>query len=162
MALCSEPLAAPNGSCKALMLQPPELRTRVAHAGIHFRLGDIAAPLQNMGFLSNYFDVVISTEVIEHVYSPRALVANTFGLLRPGGEFIVTTPYHGYFKNLVLALSSCFDAHFTALWDGGPSNFGHGGHSRHYSQKQDFRPFGSTVQAGSECKKTRAILNGHG
>jgi 2-polyprenyl-6-hydroxyphenyl methylase/3-demethylubiquinone-9 3-methyltransferase len=35
----------------------------------------------------------------------------------------VSTPYHGYLKNLALALSGKLDKHFTALWDGGHIKF---------------------------------------
>jgi hypothetical protein len=35
----------------------------------------------------------------------------------------VSTPYHGYHKNLGLALSGKMDAHFTALWEGGHIKF---------------------------------------
>ena len=42
---------------------------------------------------------------------------------RRGGEIIISTPYHGYLKNLALALSGKLDAHFTALWDGGHIKF---------------------------------------
>jgi hypothetical protein len=33
------------------------------------------------------------------------------------------TPYHGYFKNLALALTGKIDAHFMALWDHGHIKF---------------------------------------
>jgi 2-polyprenyl-6-hydroxyphenyl methylase/3-demethylubiquinone-9 3-methyltransferase len=69
------------------------------------------------------WDLVVSTEVIEHLYAPRKLVVDARALLRPGGVLILTTPYHGYLKNLVLALSGRLDAHFTALWDGGHIKF---------------------------------------
>ena len=69
------------------------------------------------------WDVVVAAEVIEHLYNPRALVANAHALLRPGGTFILTTPYHGYLKNVVLALTGKMDGHFTALWDGGHIKF---------------------------------------
>lgn len=36
---------------------------------------------------------------------------------------IISTPYHGYWKNLALALSGKMDAHFTALWDHGHIKF---------------------------------------
>jgi len=36
---------------------------------------------------------------------------------------IVSTPYHGYLKNLALAVTGKLDAHFTALWDGGHIKF---------------------------------------
>src|SRR6188508_635493 len=45
------------------------------------------------------FDVVVSTEVVEHLYSPREWAAACFNALRPGGIFVCTTPYHGYLKN---------------------------------------------------------------
>lgn len=44
-------------------------------------------------------------------------------MLRPGGLFIITTPYHGYFKNLVMAVTGKMDNHFTVLWDGGHIKF---------------------------------------
>ena len=43
--------------------------------------------------------------------------------LKPEGKFILTTPYHGYLKNLALAVSGKMDDHFTALWDGGHIKF---------------------------------------
>lgn len=69
------------------------------------------------------FDVVVSTEVVEHVYNPRRWAAASFSALKPGGLLICSTPYHGYLKNLALAASGKLDAHFTALWDGGHIKF---------------------------------------
>jgi 2-polyprenyl-3-methyl-5-hydroxy-6-metoxy-1,4-benzoquinol methylase len=69
------------------------------------------------------WDIVVSTEVIEHLYSPRAFVQRVKGLLAPGGHLILSTPYHGYLKNLVMAAAGKLDAHFTALWDGGHIKF---------------------------------------
>jgi hypothetical protein len=40
-----------------------------------------------------------------------------------GGNAILSTPYHGYWKNLAMALSGKMDAHFTALWDHGHIKF---------------------------------------
>ncbi|MBU1109735.1 MAG: class I SAM-dependent methyltransferase [Candidatus Riflebacteria bacterium] len=65
--------------------------------------------------LGSNFDLAISSEVIEHLYDPHALARQAFNLLRPGGSFIVTTPYHGYFKNLVLSLFDKWDDHHTSL-----------------------------------------------
>lgn len=69
------------------------------------------------------FPVVTSLEVVEHVYAPRRYASTLFDLLEPGGVAIVSTPYHGYWKNLALALSGKMDAHFTALWDHGHIKF---------------------------------------
>lgn len=69
------------------------------------------------------FPVVVSLEVVEHLYSPRVFAARAFDLLLPGGALILSTPYHGYLKNLALAITGKMDAHFTALWDHGHIKF---------------------------------------
>lgn len=69
------------------------------------------------------FDAVVSTEVIEHLFSPHQLPGFARGLLDRGGLLIVTTPYHGYFKNLALSLFDKWDHHHTALWHGGHIKF---------------------------------------
>src|SRR6266516_5701131 len=64
------------------------------------------------------FDVAIATEVIEHLIRPRNLPRFAKQVLRPGGQLIISTPYHGYVKNLVLALGNKWDSHLPPLWDG--------------------------------------------
>ncbi len=76
----------------------------------------------NMRF-GNDWDVVISCEVIEHLFEPRCFINNLKNALRPGGLLIITTVYHGYLKNLSVALTGNMDRHFTALWDGGHIKF---------------------------------------
>jgi len=71
----------------------------------------------------NTFPVVLALDVIEHLYSPRRLIDLAFRLLTPGGLFVCSTPYHGYFKNLAVALSGKFDQHVDALWDHGHIKF---------------------------------------
>lgn len=65
------------------------------------------------------FDLVVSAEVVEHLYAPRVLARASFHALKAGGRLIVTTPYHGYLKNLALGLLGRWDAHADPLWDGG-------------------------------------------
>jgi 2-polyprenyl-3-methyl-5-hydroxy-6-metoxy-1,4-benzoquinol methylase len=65
------------------------------------------------------FDILISTEVVEHLYFPRAWANGCFSALRPGGLLICTTPYHGYLKNLALSVAGKWDSHASPLWDGG-------------------------------------------
>lgn len=69
------------------------------------------------------FDAVISTEVIEHLYLPRMLPRFAKALLKPKGYLIISTPYHGYLKNVALAVSNKWDHHHTALVDGGHVKF---------------------------------------
>jgi SAM-dependent methyltransferase len=56
-------------------------------------------------------DIVISFEVIEHLLQPNRLIEGARQALRPGGRLAISTPYHGYLKNLVIALTA-FDDHF--------------------------------------------------
>lgn len=69
------------------------------------------------------FPVVYSLEVVEHVYAPREYARCVSALLEDDGVAIVSTPYHGYWKNLVMALTGKMDSHFTALWDHGHIKF---------------------------------------
>lgn len=71
---------------------------------------------------SNY-DLVISVEVIEHLYSPKRYLENINRWLKPGGYVLITTPYHGYFKNLAIALINGFDFHHNPLFEGGHIKF---------------------------------------
>jgi 2-polyprenyl-3-methyl-5-hydroxy-6-metoxy-1,4-benzoquinol methylase len=96
---------------------------RATFPGVQFSLGDVEKAMVPDLFAAESFDLVISTEVVEHVYQPRQFVENAYQLLKPSGHCILSTPYHGYVKNLVLALSGKMDRHFTALWDGGHIKF---------------------------------------
>jgi 2-polyprenyl-3-methyl-5-hydroxy-6-metoxy-1,4-benzoquinol methylase len=96
---------------------------REAFSDVHFYLGDVEENLSPVPFQAESFDVVVSTEVVEHLYRPRQLIQNAFRLLKPSGYLILSTPYHGWLKNVVLALSGKLDSHFTALWDGGHIKF---------------------------------------
>lgn len=69
------------------------------------------------------FDAVVSTEVVEHLHAPHRLPALAAHLLPPGGWLVISTPYHGYLKNLVLSLAGQWDHHHTALWYGGHVKF---------------------------------------
>ena len=69
------------------------------------------------------FAAVVSSEVIEHLYRPAELLETAYGLLKPGGLLVLTTPYHGYWKNLAIVALGKFDSHFTPLWDGGHIKF---------------------------------------
>jgi 2-polyprenyl-3-methyl-5-hydroxy-6-metoxy-1,4-benzoquinol methylase len=73
--------------------------------------------LQNLN--EKPFDLIVSTEVVEHLYAPRSYMRGCFVALKPGGRFICTTPYHGYLKNLVIALANKWDPHANPLCDGG-------------------------------------------
>jgi SAM-dependent methyltransferase len=68
-------------------------------------------------------DVVISSEVIEHLYSPQRFLNNIHHALSPGGYLILTTPYHGYLKNLSMSLFDKWDQHHHPEKEGGHIKF---------------------------------------
>ena len=71
----------------------------------------------------NSFDLVISSDAIEHFYQPGDLIGAAVSLLKANGRVLIGTPYHGYLKNLVLSLSGKMDSHFNVLDDGGHIKF---------------------------------------
>lgn len=73
------------------------------------------------------FDAVVSTEVIEHLFSPHSLPIFARKIIDKDGYLVVSTPYHGYIKNLALSVFNKWDKHHTALW--------HGGHVKFWSRK---------------------------
>lgn len=96
-------------------------RARNAQLPIDFRVASVYDDLAEV--FGRKFDAVISLEVIEHLYDPRLFVRRMADVLGDGRVLILSTPYHGYLKNLALAVSGKLDAHFTALWDGGHIKF---------------------------------------
>ena len=84
---------------------------------------EVASVYEMASIVGDDFDAVVSVEVIEHLFSPRAFLRQAALCLRPGGRLLLTTPYHGYLKNLVLALTGRLDRHFNALTEGGHIKF---------------------------------------
>lgn len=71
----------------------------------------------------NSFDTVVSLEVVEHLFNPEQLVKTSQKVLKKGGVIIVSTPYHGYLKNLALALADKWDHHHDPIRVGGHIKF---------------------------------------
>lgn len=69
------------------------------------------------------FGAVVSLEVIEHLFEPRRFAKAVFDLLEPDGVAVISTPYHGYLKNVALAVAGRMDTHYSALWDHGHIKF---------------------------------------
>lgn len=69
------------------------------------------------------FDLVCSTEVVEHLYSPHDLARYCFDALRPAGTLIISTPYHGYIKNVAIAVTNKWDHHHMPNLHGGHIKF---------------------------------------
>jgi 2-polyprenyl-3-methyl-5-hydroxy-6-metoxy-1,4-benzoquinol methylase len=123
-------LGCGNGAtCKMLSQQgfevvgvdPSESGVRLAKAsGVNAHVG---SAYDDLASIYGTFPLVVSLEVIEHCMEPRKFAKTIYELVAPGGYGFISTPYHGYLKNLALAVSGNMDRHFTALWDGGHIKF---------------------------------------
>ena len=71
--------------------------------GIHTQCIDLNNELP-LRFSSEYFDVILCSEVIEHLFSPDDLMDEIARLLRPGGYAIITTPNLACWKNRLVML----------------------------------------------------------
>ena len=60
---------------------------------------------------NNSIDFVVCLDVIEHIYDVQSIFKEFKRILKPGGNILITTPYHGLIKNIVIILT-CFDIVF--------------------------------------------------
>ena len=90
------------------------------YPGVSFH---VHSAYEDLHAISETVDVVVSSEVIEHLFSPTKYLLNAHNIIRHGGHIILTTPYHGYMKNLALSLTNHWDKHFTVDWEGGHIKF---------------------------------------
>ena len=89
-------------------------KARGLYPGIDFKV----CSLENrLPFEDKTFDVVWSTEVIEHIYDVYSYLRGMNRVLKLNGLFIITTPYHGLIKNLAIVLFG-FDKHFCNIEGG--------------------------------------------
>ena len=81
------------GSVTGTDFAPKTLEAARSHFGqrVHFVLADTESPTLNIP-PDRRFDVVVCSEVIEHVTYPEAIVAQISGFLKPQGWCILTTP----------------------------------------------------------------------
>jgi len=125
-------LGCGNGAFSALLAHEGYETTGIDHSasgieiaklrpGACFAQHDLNAPLPEAHV--GRYDAVVALEVIEHLLLPRRLIEAALAALRPGGLMVVSTPYHGYLKNLALALLGAFDSHWHPLRDYGHVKF---------------------------------------
>lgn len=74
-----------------LELSPEPARRAIAQYGIPVDIGT----LEDTGSALGHFDVIISTDVIEHVTSPSGFLTAIHSALRPGGTALIETPNFG-------------------------------------------------------------------
>lgn len=62
-------------------------------------------------FSDGEFDAIWSTEVLEHLFNVHASLSELNRVLDQGGVLILTVPFHGLLKNLIIALVG-FERHY--------------------------------------------------
>ena len=82
--------------------------------GVRFEAADLEA---EWPVADAWADVVVSSDVVEHLFEYPSYFAQASRVLKPGGLLYLTTPYHGRLKSVLLVLCA-FDRHFCAYGGG--------------------------------------------
>jgi len=69
------------------------------------------------------YKFISSFEVIEHQYLPDDFLQKIYQLLDDDGIFLLSTPYNGYIKNLIISIMGKNDWHYNPLWRHGHIKF---------------------------------------
>ena len=102
---------------------------RATYPGVRFERTEVTEDiLDRLGEAP--FDLVVSTEVVEHLYDPASFVRSCYGALVPGGRLIVSTPFHGRLKDIALAVSGALIGTTTRYTSEVTSSSFHGRHSK--------------------------------
>lgn len=81
---------------------------RRQHPGIFFRQHDLSKPLP---YADGFFSAIWCSEVLEHLFDPLYALQEFNRVMAPSGQLLVTVPYHGKFKNVMISLFK-WDHHF--------------------------------------------------
>lgn len=84
----------------------------------------VASVEGTLPFANETFAAIWSTEVIEHLFNVKPTFSEFQRILKPNGILILTTPFHGILKNLLLSIRG-YEQHYDPT----------GPHIRFYTQK---------------------------
>ncbi len=89
-----------------------------------------------VNFSARSFDLIICTEVLEHLVNPKNLFQEAKRLLRPGGYFLITTPNSTRLQNIVkLLFNKNIYFHLDQLLETNLKTINHR-HNREYTQSE--------------------------
>ena len=139
-----------------------DLRAELAdYVRLKYERGDIQfAPgnVFDLGF-QDTFDVVLITEIIEHVAHPDDFLRKIGQLVKPGGHVVMTTPNGGYFINKLPKFSECADPSQFEAMQFKPNSDGH----IFLLHEDEIGPL--AAKAGLEVEQirifTNSLTNGH-
>ena len=139
-------LAALGCKVTGIDLSPSAIDLARRHnPGVSFVVHDLVQPLP---FGESAMDLVWCSEVLEHLFSPLGVVSEIFRVLKPGGVFLCTVPYHGLVKNVGIALFA-FERHYDPTYP----------HLRFFTRKS---LSGIVEQAGLSVESVRTCGSGLG
>ena len=72
---------------------------------------EVASLEAGLPFADEEFAAVWCSEVLEHLFDVHAALAELNRVLQTDGKLVLTTPYHGLFKNIAIALLG-FEKHY--------------------------------------------------
>jgi len=101
-----------------------ESAIRLARARVPTASFELVDSENHIPFSDGLFDVCFCSEVIEHLFDVRGFIREIHRLLARDGLFLLTTPYHGRIKNLLIVTLN-FERHFEPT----------GGHIRFFSKR---------------------------
>jgi SAM-dependent methyltransferase len=103
-------LAKFSSDVTAIDISEPQIAENARRfTDIRFRQHDVA---DRFPFADAAFGVIWCSEVLEHLFDPAFALREMHRVMKPGGKLLVTVPYHGALKNILIALFK-FDAHYT-------------------------------------------------
>jgi len=82
-----------------------------ARAAVPVARLETASLEQGLPFASGVFAAIWCTEVLEHLFDVHSALTELNRVLMPGGLLVLTVPFHGLVKNLLIALGG-FERHF--------------------------------------------------
>lgn len=127
---------------------------RKASPECRFEVASVYEPLEER---LGRFDAVVSLEVIEHCPDSYDFMATVHSVLREEGVVVLSTPYHGLLKNLLIVIAGRFDDHFNPLWRGGHLKFFSLATLRRLLEETGFEPI-HFVRAGRLAPLAKSML----
>ena len=118
---------------------------RNRYPGVSFATHDLTQPLP---LEDSTIDLAWCSEVLEHLFSPLGIAWEIRRVLKPGGVFLCTVPYHGLIKNIGIALFA-FERHYDPTYP----------HLRFFTRKS---LSGIVEQAGLSVESVRTCGSGLG
>jgi 2-polyprenyl-3-methyl-5-hydroxy-6-metoxy-1,4-benzoquinol methylase len=97
----------------------PDKTPTASHSCHDFLQGDIesAETLQRLRDLGRRYDLLIFSEVLEHLVQPEATLKNLTPLLREGGAVLLVLPNVAFYKTRLVHLSGRWPVHPEGIFD---------------------------------------------